>query len=308
MSEITVLMTVYNGMPYLPIAVGSILNQTVHDLSFVIINDGSTDESKEYLDNIRDERVKVLHQSNKGQGAAKNFGLTMCHTKFVALMDCDDVALPTRLEEQVSFLLRNKEVGALGTQIACLGANRKGFSPPLPLDHDSIYADLLRGRHAICQPSLMCQASVLKAIGGYRIDGSGEDWDMFLRMGEASKLTNLNKVLLYYRLHSSSVNVTHLREIRMRIGWACQCAKLRAKGKSEITFHEFIALQRNRPYWQHLLESMDIYALSHYRHALVEILSSQWIRGYPHLIWAVLSSPRWSAQRVSRTIQKRLKK
>src|SRR5919108_619266 len=102
----------------------------------------------------------------------------------------------------------------VGTQIAWLGEGRRcGFSPPLPCHHSAIYADLLRGRHALCQPSLMARTALLQQIGGYRIAGSGEDWDLFLRMGEISDLANLSEILHLYRVHAGSVSVKHLAQI-----------------------------------------------------------------------------------------------
>jgi len=305
MSEITVLMSVYNGMPYLPEAVDSILDQTVQDFTFLIVNDGSTDETGDYLNRLTDKRVQVIHQSHRGQGAARTSGLARLNSKYVAIMDADDVALPTRLEAQLRFLHRHKEMGLVGTQVVYIGnSGRRGFSPPLPCDHESIYTDLLHGRHALVNGTIMCCASILKRVGGYRIDSSGEDWDMFLRMGECSKLANLNEVLYLYRLHPFSVNVRHLVRIRTNIAYACHCSKRRAAGHPEITVEEFLIEQRARPLLHRLAEAMDVYALGQYRRALVDILNSNWRKGYVQLALAVLCSPRWTIQRISRAIRK----
>ena len=305
MSEITVLMSVYNGMPYLPEAVDSILAQTVQDFTFLIVNDGSKDETVDYLNRLTDKRIQVMHQSHRGQGAARTSGLARLNSKFVAIMDADDVALPTRLEAQLHFLHRHKEIGLVGTQVAYIGdSGRRGFSPPLPCDHESIYTDLLHGRHALVNGTIMCYVSILKRVGGYRIDSSGEDWDMFLRVGEASKLANLNEVLYLYRLHFFSVNIRHLDKIRTDIAYACHCAKHRAAGHPEISVKEFLIEQSARPFWHRLAEAMDVYALGQYRRALVDILNSNCLKGYAQLAYAVLCSPRWSIQRISRAIRK----
>ena len=70
MPEVTVLMPVYNGMPFLPEAVDSIRKQTLRDYTFLIINDGSTDDTEEYLNRLDDPRLQVVHQHNQGIGAA----------------------------------------------------------------------------------------------------------------------------------------------------------------------------------------------------------------------------------------------
>jgi glycosyltransferase involved in cell wall biosynthesis len=133
MPEVTVLMPVYNGMPFLPEAVDSILNQTLRDFTFLIINDGSTDDTEEYLDRLDDPRLQIVHQPNQGIGAALNAGLALCKTEFIARMDSDDLSLPSRLKAQLDFLNLHKDVGLVGTKFAYLGiSGRSGFPPRRP--------------------------------------------------------------------------------------------------------------------------------------------------------------------------------
>jgi len=90
MSEVTVLMTVFNGMPYLAEAVNSILRQTLSDFEFVIVDDGSTDGTADFLKSLEDPRISIIHQENRGTAAAANHGLENINTRFVARMDADD--------------------------------------------------------------------------------------------------------------------------------------------------------------------------------------------------------------------------
>jgi hypothetical protein len=190
----------------------------------------------------------------------------------------------------------------VGTQIAYLGVGgRTGFSSPMPCNHHEIYADLLRGRLAISQPSLMCRTSLLKGIGGYRIDRSGEDWDMFLWMGEVSKIANLEEVLHLYRVHRGSVNAKYTGLIRAHIAHACYCARQRAAGLPEVTFDEFTAQRR---FWQCIADRMDCYALTQYQRALDEILSASEFKGYARLGWSALCSPQLTWQRLCREARK----
>jgi glycosyltransferase involved in cell wall biosynthesis len=302
MRPVTVLMPVYNGLPYLREAVDSILRQSFRDFGFLIIDDGSTDCSGDYLDQLADPRIEVVHERHRGLGAALNQGLDICGTEFLARMDADDVALPGRLEAQLAFLRRHEEIGILGTQIAHLGvAGGTGFSSPMPCDHKAIYADLLRGRLALSHPSIMCRTSVLKRIGGYRIQGVGEDWEMFLRIGEVSRIANLGEVLHLYRVHLGSVNARHTGLVRARIAYACYCARQRAGGLPEITFDEFAA---QRPFWRRLVDRMDCYGLTQYQRALHEILSASQFKGYARLGWSALCSPQLTWQRLCREARK----
>lgn len=105
--RVSVIMPVYNGMPYLPLALDSILQQTFRDLELIVIDDGSTDATSEVLSAYaaRDRRVRVLTlPQNRGIIAALNRGLDAARGEFIARMDADDVALPQRFERQVAFL------------------------------------------------------------------------------------------------------------------------------------------------------------------------------------------------------------
>ena len=91
---VTVAMPVYNAMPYLPEAVNSLFAQSLTGIDFLFIDDGSSDKSGEYLDNLRHPNLTVIHQSNKGVSAVRSHALEVCKTKFLALMDADDISLP----------------------------------------------------------------------------------------------------------------------------------------------------------------------------------------------------------------------
>ncbi len=304
--RVTVLMPVYNGMPFLPEAVDSILNQTLEDIICLIIDDDSTDGSKEYLNSLDDVRVRIIHLKNKGLGASLNIGVNHCETEFLARMDADDIIPRKRLETQLAYLSTHEDVGLLGTQIAYIGkSGRSGFPSSLPLKHEAIYQKLITGQHAVCHPTIMCRTRVLKAIGGYRFDGIGEDWDMFLRMGEVTRLANLPQVLLLYRTHENSVTLARLRESRKRVGFACHCAKLRGKNQAEITFDEFLIRENKRHFWQYAAEVMDLYALGQYRRALGEILDSSRAVGYTRISWSALCSPIRTYQRIRASARRR---
>jgi glycosyltransferase involved in cell wall biosynthesis len=115
--EVTVLVAAYNGMPYLRELVDSVLRQTFRDFQLLIVNDGSTDGTEQYLNSLSDDRIRLVHQENRGQGAARNVGLALCESEFVAITDGDDVVLPNRLERQLRFLGAQSSVGMVGSRL-----------------------------------------------------------------------------------------------------------------------------------------------------------------------------------------------
>ena len=303
MPDVTVLMAVHNGMPYLPEAVDSIRRQTLDDWRFVIIDDGSTDATADYLDRLDDPRIEVVHVSNEGLGTALNRGLALCRTEFVARMDSDDIAHPTRLEEQAAFLRTRPEVGLVGTQIERFGEVRTGSRSLLPSDHGAIIAHLMEGLPALYHPTVMCRTALLREIGGYWSHRMGEDWDMLLRMGEAARLANLDRVLLSYQFRAESLTGAYMTETRSAVAYAIDCARRRQSGAAPINYEAFMARRRAAPWWRRAAEALEIHARCQYRFAVGEILGSRRLRGCLRLVWAAMCSPRLTQQRIARILQ-----
>ena len=299
MPAVTVLMSVFNGMPYLPEAVDSILNQTLRDFVFFIVDDGSTDTSAEYLGLLDDPRVRLMHQPQEGLGSALNKGLALCETEFLARMDADDVSHPSRLEAQLGFLQSHVEVGMVGTQFAYCGPGGRTVSAAqLPCDHTAIYADLFHGQLSFIHASFMCRAPRLRRIGGYGIEGLGEDWDMLLRLGELTQLANLDQELYRWRMHRGNFEDSHLAELSIGIEYGCDCARRRASGRSELTFDEFLLRQIDRRFSEPAVDAMNRSPMVQCRRAMAEILSSQRVPRGIRVVWEACCSPARTAQRI----------
>jgi glycosyltransferase involved in cell wall biosynthesis len=306
MKTVSILMPVYNAMPFLPLAVNSILNQTHTNFKFIIINDVSTDDSNRYLNSLNDSRITVLSQNREGMGAALNKGLEICNSEFIARMDADDICLSGRIDAQVSFLSNHNDIGILGTQFSYLCVDEQyRSSPGLPIDHNNIYNALLKAEYApMCHATIVCRTSLLKKIGGYKIRDVGVDWDMYLRMAEISKLSNLNNVYYLYRLHNGQVTAQNFEKQRMNMAFAIHNAKLRALDRSEVTFKQFKIQQKNRPIIRRLLEVSDNYALSQYWSAMIFILNKRKFKGYLCLLWSAFFSPKRTIRRIFRSLSK----
>jgi glycosyltransferase involved in cell wall biosynthesis len=305
MPRVSVLMTVYNGMPFLPAAVDSILGQSFSDFEFVIVNDGSTDGTADYLASISDRRVKVVDRENGGTAAAANEGLQHCTGEFTARMDSDDVSLPTRLAEQVAFLDAHSQVGLVGAQMAPLGDAGVGKSLVLPLAHREVYQAMLDGRHGLGHSCIMLRTELLRRIGGYWKLRHQDAWDMMLRMGEVAELANLDRVLHHYRVHRGSLNGKGMRRLRFSIDYARELARRRREDLPPIEADEFQAQLDRRPWLVRVVERVDVYARSHYRLALAEIYGGRKARGYARMAWAAMCQPKLTAERVMRMVVRR---
>lgn len=299
-SPITVLMSVHNGMPYLPAAVKSVFDQTYGHWQLLIINDGSSDGSGEYLDQLDDSRVRVIHQNQQGLAAALNRGIESCETELVARLDSDDIALPERLERQLAFMRQHPEVGLLGTQFKRLGSQRAGFPSRLPCDHRKIMAALMEGQHAMCHPTIVCRTELLRQVGGYWQHPIAQDWDVYLKFGERSQLANLDEVLLHYRIHDASLNGKRLAAIRHHQRYAAECARRRQQDLDPIVLEKFSQIEQDRRLSWRLTQRLNERAMEKYRQGLANILGGRPTVGYLQLGLAATCSPSLTKQRLQR--------
>ena len=110
--HISVIMPVYNDGRFLNEAIESILSQTYSNFEFIVIDDGSTDNSLKIIKSYGDQRILILqHDSNKGIAKALNYGLEYARSRFIARMDANDIALSERFEKQIEYLKKEKEIG-----------------------------------------------------------------------------------------------------------------------------------------------------------------------------------------------------
>jgi len=108
--RISVLTSVHNGEKYINECIDSILNQTFSDFEYIILNDGSTDQTKDILDKYTDPRLRIFHQENLGIPKSLNRGVSLCHTDLIAHLDGDDYAHSHWLERQFEFMIQNQNV------------------------------------------------------------------------------------------------------------------------------------------------------------------------------------------------------
>jgi hypothetical protein len=160
-------------------------------------------------------------------------------------------------------------------------------------------------RHAVANCTLMFRMDAFARAGAFRIDGAGEDWDLFLRMTEHTRVANLAEVLVCYRLHAGSTNAEQAQMLMDRYGHACECARLREQGLAETEFEEFRERQRRRPWWARRAERLHMMSGRQYRRAVVEILEGATMAGYARLAVAGVLSPARVVQRVSRILRGR---
>jgi len=205
MTKLTVLLTVYNGGTYLGETIESVLNQTYKDFIFLILDNASTDGSREVVKSYDDPRIQLeALPENIGQAPALNKGLDMVTTEYVARIDADDICLPQRFEQQVEFLDKHPEVGICGGFVIIFEGERE-YRLSWPLKHEDIDARLLF-ESCMSHPLVMMRSRELNRhkLRYNETSGHSEDWELWQRAAKHMKLANIPEVFLRYRLHPNN--------------------------------------------------------------------------------------------------------
>jgi glycosyltransferase involved in cell wall biosynthesis len=209
---ISVVMSVHNGEKYLREAVESILNQAFRDFEFIIIDDGSTDCSKEMLEQYaaKDPRIRLISREHRGRPKSLNEGIALAKGELIAIMDADDISLPERLVKQSAHLKKHRScvaVGGYALRIDCDGDPINLWE--VPVSHEAVDSHHIAGDVAgMIHPAVTIRLKALTDIGGYdeRLSVT-QDLDLWLRLAEVGELANLPEVVLKYRVHFASVTM-----------------------------------------------------------------------------------------------------
>lgn len=229
--KVTVLMSVYNSERYLREAINSILNQTFKNFEFLIVNDGSTDETLGILQSYNDSRIKI-HNNKKNIGLVKslNKGLKMAKGEYIARQDADDISVSERLEKELTFLIAHPDYATVGSFIKVIDENGKESSTIEKPITDLDIKNFLKKSNCIAHGSSMIRKSCLFDVGLYDESMSNsEDYELWLRISEKYKLANIPEYLYFWRRHKANVSVKNYNE-QIHYG---EVAKVKAKRRKE---------------------------------------------------------------------------
>jgi glycosyltransferase involved in cell wall biosynthesis len=199
---VSVVLPVYNCPTYVGVAIESILNQKFENFEFLIIDDGSTDDTPQILKKYSDSRIRHIRHENKGLAGTLNVGINLARGKYIARQDQDDISLPERLSSQFAYMEEHPECGLLGTWAQIMEENRlvQRFHRH-PVDPYEIKYFLMFNNPFV-HSSVMIRKSVLEQVGGYSTDPERqppEDYELWSRISRVSGVANLSKIFLHYR-------------------------------------------------------------------------------------------------------------
>ncbi len=243
---ISVVMPVFNGGKYLQLAIESVLNQTYTNFELVIVNDGSTDNSKEIIEGVNDNRIVLINQNNKGVSIALNNGIRKAKGEYIARMDSDDICFPERLKKQIEFFEKNPDYVVVGSNALIIDqdgafiyeSNNPILFNPLtnlypPLFHSSV---MFRRKDIINCGYYNEEVSHLNAF---------EDQLLWIDMMELGKIGNLEESLLQYRVHPSSVTSKLGKEGKLISQLLTEYKKTRKLDKAKL--NQILFIKKNTP-------------------------------------------------------------
>ena len=207
--RVSVILPVRDGERFLREALQSVLAQTLDDFELLVVDDGSTDGTAAILDEVQDDRLRVLRQGPLGLVAALNLGIAEARTPYLARMDADDVSLPERLERQVAYLDERPRVALVVSRVETIGRDATVVLP----DDDAALRRRLLLRNPFTHGSVVVRADAVARGGGYRTDyGANEDYDLWRRIAREWELGALPDVLYRYREHPGAVTQSRVEE------------------------------------------------------------------------------------------------
>ncbi len=216
--KISVLMPVYNGDQFLDKSIKSVLDQTFNNFEYIIINDGSTDDSLKIIESYNDSRIKIINfTKNMGITVALNNGLNVAKGEYIARQDQDDISYPERFSLQIGYL-ENNDVDLVDTNFIFIDENdkylqdyeKRYFNPEETLSHLFFYE--------IVHASIMCKRLLFTKYNIQYRKRPTEDYDLFIRLAKAGmRAGRIDQKLIKQRKHPNSMCGSDWKNIKKDI-------------------------------------------------------------------------------------------
>lgn len=245
---VSILMTVYNHDKFLHSSIKSIINQTYKNWELIVIDNGSTDKTKQILKNIKNKKIKKFFlKKNIGRTRCLNLGLKICKGKFIAINDSDDLAKKNRLELQIKKFNELRNVDLIGSNYKFLNNKNKNLKNVLINSKVNKDPKIILFQNLIAHSTIMFKKELLKKIGNYSNKIKyAQDYLFILKTLKNGKIfilkNNLMKIRINHTFSESyrlkKTKLIHLEEIKI-LYWVLKNFKINLKKKFLIYFIVF---------------------------------------------------------------------
>lgn len=235
--KVSVVLATYNRRHLLKKTIDSVLNQTFKDFEFIIVDDGSTDNTEEFIKSYDDSRIKLITTPNQGRSKARNLALNLSKGKYIAFIDSDDLFMPLKLEKQVHFLDAFEEFGMIYTAANVID----DFDKPIPVVyHAPVSGDLYYDIAfylpvTICLPTVLIRKNILDKTGFFAEEMIRfEDTDLWRRVSKQTKIKAFPEIYTTIRTHNDNQMEDPLILFQRMTYWIKKCFKEDKKNFSRI--------------------------------------------------------------------------
>lgn len=199
---VSVVIATYNLAAYVPLAIQSVLDQDYSNIEVIVIDDGSTDGTRNAVKPyLNDARVRYLFQDNRGQAAAKNYGVRQSHGDYVAFLDGDDMWAPEKLELQMPLFSRSEAIGVVYSRMRYIDEQGKELGIPDNELFRGRVSGLLLIRNFIGFGTCVVKKECFDRLGGFKEHVKmGIDYDLWLRFSTQYEFDYVDQPLLHYRV------------------------------------------------------------------------------------------------------------
>jgi glycosyltransferase involved in cell wall biosynthesis len=207
---ITVLMSCYNAARWLDEAINSVLSQTFRDFEFIIVDDGSKDETLSIVRRAaeQDSRIVIIAKPNTGLADSLNVGIHQARGNWIARIDADDLCEPTRLGKQLATVLANPELVFIGSGLKEIDENGcEKMTYSYPSGHKLLLQNLTSQRKFPPHSSAFYSTKIVREIGAYRPRvRRSQDADLWMRLAEVGEIACLDEPLVKIRKHTNQIS------------------------------------------------------------------------------------------------------
>ncbi|MGF1520806.1 MAG: glycosyltransferase family 2 protein [Leptolyngbyaceae cyanobacterium] len=209
MPQVSVVIPAYNAMDYLPQTLANVLQQTLEDIEVIVVNDGSSDGIETWFSHhVKDARVKLYSQMNKGLSGARNAGIQQSQGDYIAFLDADDLWASDKLRKQVHVFNEHPSAGLVYTWVAYI--DRQGTPTGRIRKNEAegmVWPTLIQHNIVECGSVALVRRACFEKVGLFDESlRSLEDLDMWLRLAKYYPFRGIFEPLVYYRQHTDSLS------------------------------------------------------------------------------------------------------
>lgn len=274
--KVSAIIPAYNRRQFIEETIESVINQTYDNIEIIIIDDGSTDGSREILEGYKNKIVLLEHENriNKGQSASINLGIKYASGQYIAILDSDDLWEPDKIRLQVEYLEMHEDTGLVYGNGVAVNEDGNYLYDIYGKNHTerNLPEDILLDCYFLVPNNSLLRSEIFSKSGMFDESlRAAQDHDMAIRIGEITKLAYIDKKIFKYRRHSQSISNMNAG-LRWNNGF-----KILEKAKNRF------------PYKKHTIKKRK--AVLHFRLFQCSIENKSYLLALYHLILSGLLDP-----------------